>query len=245
MRDAEREWKLRQPLNRLRGNPGNGRDRRLDPHQIAPLSARLVRVSLCRSHGDLQARLAACNPTSSITREGVGIMLIQRITDRASRTRTGDLRGCDNAASSSPAMGAERSYRLDMARNAKADKGHAIARLPDSGEDTIRNLVALPLRDARRDAGHLRGKCSVRPPTHSGEDPLDERVVELEMRVDSLEEQATGRRGSARSRGAAKQKTPTAGTVAEPERSGSSSPAPGSGHRRGAECQPAGSARNL
>jgi hypothetical protein len=36
--DAEREWKLRQPLDRLRGNPGNGGDRRLDPPQIAPLA---------------------------------------------------------------------------------------------------------------------------------------------------------------------------------------------------------------
>src|SRR6478672_4471269 len=44
--DAERKWKLRQPLNRLRGNPGNGGDRRLDPHRITPLSARLVTVSL-------------------------------------------------------------------------------------------------------------------------------------------------------------------------------------------------------
>jgi hypothetical protein len=37
-------------------------------------------------------------------------------------------------------------YRLDMTRNAKADNGHAVSRLADSGEETIRNLVALPLR---------------------------------------------------------------------------------------------------
>jgi hypothetical protein len=59
-------------------------------------------------------------------------------------------------------------------------------------------------------------------------DPLDERVVELERRLDSLEEQTTGRRESARSTGAARKRTPTAGSAAEPERSGSPRPAPGS-----------------
>ena len=37
-------------------------------------------------------------------------------------------------------------YRLGMAQEAEASSGHAIARLADSGEDAMRNLVALPLR---------------------------------------------------------------------------------------------------
>ena len=125
-----------------------------------------------------------------------------------------------------------------MARNSKADNGHAIARLPDPGE-TIRNLAALPLRMLAGTLGIFEAVLRTAADTLR-EDPLDERVVELEMRVDSLEEQATGRRKSARSTGAARQRTPTAGTVAEPERSGSSSPAPGSDTAAGRSASPPG-----
>jgi hypothetical protein len=153
---------------------------------------------------------------------------------------TGDLPGCENAASSSPATGAERAYRLDMARNAKADNGHAISRLTDSGEETIRSLVALPLRMLAGTLGIFEAVLRTAADTLREMDPLDERVVELEMRMDSLEEQATGRRESARSTGAAKERTPTAGAVAEPERGGSSSPVPGSDTAAGRSASPPG-----
>ena len=115
-----------------------------------------------------------------------------------------------------------------MARKAKADNGRAISWLADSGEETIRHLVALPLRMLAGTLGIFEAVLRAAADTLRETGPLDERVVELEMRVDSLEEQTTGRRESARSAGAAKKRTPTARAAAEPERSGSPSPAPGS-----------------
>jgi hypothetical protein len=119
-------------------------------------------------------------------------------------------------------------YRLDMAKNAKADNAHAISRLADSGEETIRHLVALPLRMLAGTLGIFEAVLRTAADTLREMDPFDERVVELERRVDSLEEQTKGRRESARSTGAARKRTPTAGAAAEPERSGSPKPAPGS-----------------
>jgi len=131
-------------------------------------------------------------------------------------------------------------YRLDMARNAKADNGHAISRLADSGEETIRNLVALPLRMLAGTLGIFEAVLRTAADTLREMDPLDERIVGLEMRVDSLEEQTTGRRESERSTGAAKKRTPTARAGAEPERSGSPSPAPGSDTAAGRDASPPG-----
>ena len=102
-----------------------------------------------------------------------------------------------------------------MTRNTKADNGHAISRLAGSGEETIRNLVALPLRMLAGTLGIFEAVLRTAADTLREMDPLDERVVGLEMRMDSLEEQATGRRESARSTGAARKRTPTAG-AAEP-----------------------------
>jgi hypothetical protein len=116
-----------------------------------------------------------------------------------------------------------------MARNAKADNGHAISRLADSGEGTIRNLVTLPLRMLAGTLGIFEAVLRTAADTLREMDPFDERVAELERRVDSLEEQDDfGRRESARSTGAAGKRTPTAVAAAEPERSGSPRPAPGS-----------------
>jgi hypothetical protein len=115
-----------------------------------------------------------------------------------------------------------------MAENAKAENAHAISRLADSGEETIRYLVALPLRMLAGTLGIVEAVIRTAADTVREMDPLDERVVELERRVDSLEEQTTGRRESARSTGAARKRTPTAGAAAEPERSGSQRSAQGS-----------------
>ena len=129
-------------------------------------------------------------------------------------------------------------YRLDMAR--KADNGHAISRLADSGEETIRHLVALPLRMLAGTLGIFEAVLRTAADTLREMDPLDERIVGLEMRVDSLEKQTTGRRESARSTGAARKRTPTAGATAEPKRSGSPSPAPGSDTAAGRGVSPPG-----
>ena len=126
-----------------------------------------------------------------------------------------------------------------MARNAKADNRHAVSRLADSGEGTIRNLVALPLRMLAGTLGIFEAVLSTAADTLRETDPLDERVVGLERRVDSLEK-TTGRRDRARSTGTARKRTPTAEAVAEPERSGSSSPAPGSDTAAGRGASPPG-----
>ena len=127
-----------------------------------------------------------------------------------------------------------------MARKAKADNRHAVSRLADSGEGTIRNLVALPLRMLAGTLGIFEAVLRTAADTLRETDPLDERVVELEMRVDSLEEQTTGRRESPRSTGAARKRTPTARSGAEPERSGSPGPAPGSDTAAGRGASPPG-----
>ena len=127
-----------------------------------------------------------------------------------------------------------------MARNAKADNRHAVSRLADSGEGTIRNLVALPLRMLAGTLGIFEAVLSTAADTLRETDPLDERVVGLERRVDSLEEQTTGRRESARSTAAARKRMPTAGAAAEPERSASRSPAAGSDTAAGRGASPPG-----
>ncbi len=80
-----------------------------------------------------------------------------------------------------------------MAPEAEASSGHAIARLADSGEDAMRSLVALPLRMFAGALGIFEELLRTAADAVEG-DPIDERVVDLETRVDSLEEQATGRR---------------------------------------------------
>lgn len=115
-----------------------------------------------------------------------------------------------------------------MAENAEAKNAHAISRHADSGEKAIRNLVALPLRMLAGTLGIFEAVFRTAADTLRDLDPADERIVELERRLDSLEQQTTGRRESARSTSAAGKRTPTAEAAAEPERSGSDEPALGS-----------------
>ncbi len=96
-----------------------------------------------------------------------------------------------------------------MAENAEAAKAHATSRLADSGEEAIRNLVALPLRILAGTLGIFEAVLSRTADTLREMDPRDERIVELERRVDSLEEQTTGRRVSARSTSAARKGSDT------------------------------------
>lgn len=115
-----------------------------------------------------------------------------------------------------------------MAENDEAVNAHSTSRLADSGEKAIRNLVVLPLRILAGTLGIFEAVLNRAADTLREMDPRDERIVELERRLDSLEEQTTGRRVSARSTSAVRKRTPTAGAAAEPERSGSHEPELGS-----------------
>lgn len=71
---------------------------------------------------------------------------------------------------------------------------HVIARLADTSEGVVRDLVALPLRMLAGGLGIFESLLRTAADAISETDPADDRVVDLERRVDSLEEQATGRR---------------------------------------------------
>jgi cell division protein FtsB len=109
-------------------------------------------------------------------------------------------------------------YRLGMAERADANNAHAISRLADSGEQAIRNLVALPLRMLAGTSAIFEALFRTAADTVREVDPLDERVMDLERRVDSLEDQTT-RRDSSRSTSATR-KTAATAAAAQPERSG-------------------------
>src|SRR4051794_10868331 len=101
-----------------------------------------------------------------------------------------------------------------MAQGAETSSGHAMARLADSGEDAMRNLVALPLRMVAGALGICEALLRTAADAVSKGDPVDERVVDLERRVDSLEEQATGRRDRSGATSAAGKRTPTGADTA-------------------------------
>jgi hypothetical protein len=105
-----------------------------------------------------------------------------------------------------------------MAEKAGANNADAISRVAGSGEHAIRTLVAFPLRMLAGTLGIFEAVVRTAADTLREMDPLDERVMDLEKRVDSLEEQTTGRESS-RSTSATSTKAATAG-AAEPERSG-------------------------
>ena len=109
-------------------------------------------------------------------------------------------------------------YRLGMTQDAESSSGHAIARLADSGEETMRNLVALPLRMLAGALGIFEALLRTAADAVSEGDPIDERVVHLERRMDSLEEQATGRREGSDATSAARKRTPTGADTAAGQR---------------------------
>jgi hypothetical protein len=117
-----------------------------------------------------------------------------------------------------------------VARKTRADTADAISRLADSSEDAVRNLVALPLRMLIGTLDFLEVQLHKASDTLREIDPLDERVVELERRLDALEHQTTGRRQSSRTTTAAGKTTPTPSSVeSQPvEHSTSHEEAPGS-----------------
>ena len=91
----------------------------------------------------------------------------------------------------------ETRYRLGMAQEAgvaqEAEaRGHATARLADFSEGAMRDLAVLPLRMLAGALGIFEALLRTAADAVSERDPADERVVDLERRVDSLEEQVTG-----------------------------------------------------
>ena len=66
---------------------------------------------------------------------------------------------------------------------------HVIGRLADSSEALVRDLVALPLRMLAGGLGIFEALLRTAANTISEVDPDDDRVVDLERRVVSLEEQ--------------------------------------------------------
>ena len=81
----------------------------------------------------------------------------------------------------------------------------------------MRNLVALPLRMLAGALGTLEALLRTAADAVSDGDPIDERVVDLERRVDSLE-QASGRREVSRETSAARKRTPIGPDTAAEQR---------------------------
>jgi hypothetical protein len=109
-------------------------------------------------------------------------------------------------------------YRLGMAEEAESSTSHASARLADSGEDVMRNLVALPLRMFAGALDFFEALLRTAADVVSDGNPIDKRVVHLERRMDALEEQATGRREASRATSAARKRTPTGADTAAEQR---------------------------
>lgn len=104
-------------------------------------------------------------------------------------------------------------YRLGVARKTEAGNADTVSRPTHSGASAIRPLLALPLRMFIGTLDILEEQIHKTAEALRADDPLDERLVELERRVDSLETQATtGRRTSA----TARRRTKAAASV-EPE----------------------------
>jgi len=72
----------------------------------------------------------------------------------------------------------------------------------------MRNLVALPLRMLAGTLGIFEALLRTAADAISEGVPIDERVVNVERRLDSLEEQATGGGGTSSATSAARKRTP-------------------------------------
>jgi hypothetical protein len=109
-------------------------------------------------------------------------------------------------------------YRLGMTEKARANNADAMSRVAGSGEHAIRAFAALPLRMFAGTLSVFEAVVRTAADTLREIDPIDERVMDLERRVDSLEEQTTGRESS-RATSATRKSAATA-VAAEPEQSG-------------------------
>jgi hypothetical protein len=102
-------------------------------------------------------------------------------------------------------------YRLIMARTV-ANTSDTVTRLADSGGKAVINLAFLPLRMLIGALDFVETQVHKAADGLRNIDPLDERLIDLERRLDSLEHQGTGRRQSS----AARQRA-SAGVSAEAE----------------------------
>jgi hypothetical protein len=91
----------------------------------------------------------------------------------------------------------------------EASTGHTISRLAESSEETMRNLVALPFRMLAGAAGIFEALFRTAADAISEGDSVNERLVELRRRMDSLEEKATGRPVGSSATSATRKKPPT------------------------------------
>jgi len=110
------------------------------------------------------------------------------------RIRTAVLGSNDRVATGGNELARGTRYRLAVARKTRADTADAISRLADSSEEAVRDLVAFPLRVLIGTLDFLEAQLHKASDSLREIDPIDERVVQLERRVDSLEKRTTGRR---------------------------------------------------
>ena len=82
----------------------------------------------------------------------------------------------------------------------------------------MRKLVALPLRMLAGALGVFEALLRSAADAVSEGDPIDQRVADLKRRVDSLEEQATGRREGSGATSAATRRTPAGADTAADRR---------------------------
>jgi hypothetical protein len=101
-----------------------------------------------------------------------------------------------------------------MAEKADASSVHPIARLAESGEDVMRDLVALPLRMLAGAFGICEALLRTAADAVSDVDPINERVIELERRLDSLDAQVTAVPESSATTSPARKRTPGASDTA-------------------------------
>jgi hypothetical protein len=93
---------------------------------------------------------------------------------------------------------------------------HPITRVADSGEDAMRNLVALPLRIMAGALGIGEALLRTAADAITEGDSIEQRLADLQGRMDSLEEQATSRKASSAT-SAARRGTPAGSeTAADP-----------------------------
>ena len=85
----------------------------------------------------------------------------------------------------------------------------AISRLAESSEDAMRSLVALPLRMLAGTLGIFEALLRTAADAVGEAHPIDERVLDLEKRVESLEGQATGHRGASSATSSPRKRTRT------------------------------------
>ena len=104
-------------------------------------------------------------------------------------------------------------YRLAVAQKPEPDTSDSVSRLADSSQKAVRNLVALPLRMLIGALHIMEAPLQKAVATLREIDPLDDRLVELERRVDSLEEQAILQ--SSRATATARRATPTPSVESE------------------------------